>query len=202
MSLLIIKRIAKSNNYYLIYVLDLVNKEILLKLLDRNSNIIIDDIFSIDEEFIDLEKNSIYDIKNLEKHKTEKIVIPTNLKIHRFDPSSVGIRKLNYSIYNIEENILFIPCCGKHIQHDEIKSLWGNYINNYDFLNYNIEGYLVNNRNIFDKFILGINDSILNFRFIGNSQFIIKEFFDYLGIEGSVETLQRKNRNEYILKIK
>ena len=35
MSLLIIKRIAKSNNYYLIYVLDLVNKEILLKLLDE-----------------------------------------------------------------------------------------------------------------------------------------------------------------------
>lgn len=202
MSYIILKRIAKNHKYYILKVYDLDNKEIIYKYLDRiNENFInIDDIK--DFNFIDFDTNERYDINKDELMKKIKIPISSSkYKIHRFDQNKVGMRKINYSIFDKEDRTLFVPCCGKHILNDEIRKLWGKYIDTYLFFEEKISGYKVYDTKKFNFFILGINDSMLKINFINDHNLLIKDFFDYLGINGKNVCISKENDKEYKLKI-
>lgn len=200
MSLLILKRVAESDDYYLLNLLDIEKKENIFRFLSKEVNEIVINPCIEDQIFYDYDTEKKIELTKCDS--IEKVQIPSRYKIHRFDPSPIGLRKMTYSIYDKETDSLFVPCCGKNRMNDKIKKKWGRYRNDYEFMGYQLEGYLVNNKRNFDQFILRFNDSMLKIRFIGESQLLIKEFFDYLGIEGTVESLEKLNDKEFILRIK
>lgn len=91
-------------------------------------------------------------------------------------------------LYSMKENkSVFIPCCGKHRDHETIKNSWGKYVNNFklrdtlgkdpDIL---IEGYTVYDINEFDRYILKMEPGSLNLKYIGHSGVLLGELWDYL----------------------
>lgn len=201
MSFIILKRVAKNSQYYLLRVCNIDDKKILYKFLDRDINRIINKEDVKDLNFRDFDTQNVFDIEKINLEESHKVSLSSKFKIHRFDPSEVGLRKYNYSLFDKEDESLFVPCCGKHEWNEDIKC-WGKYRDDYDFFGHKISGYIVNDKRIFDIYHLNINDEMLKIRFIGESDFLIREFFDYLGIEGSVESLSKKSNSEYILHIK
>jgi hypothetical protein len=198
---IILKRIAKNNEEYILQVLELntfqkgpifYNRENeKIRLFPKMDESFLDTII---KEFIHYETSEQltkeYLIETLE---ISIIKLDINLKIHRFDRKTrPAVRKFHYSIKNNESkgfNSLFIPCCGKHLDHENIKTLWGKYINNYELINSTtsseispilIEGYQVFDIKAFDTYITHLGPAILEMRYIGNSGILLKELLDYV----------------------
>lgn len=191
---IILRRIAKNEKEYILQVLELNNFQKITVFYDRDNEKI--KLFpEITEEFLNniirdfihhdtpvsLSKEYLMNFLNTEISKLDSI-----LKIHRFDRKTrPALRKFHYSIKNSETRSLFIPCCGKHIDHDNIKNLWGKYINNFEILpGINIEGYQVFDIKAFDMYITYLGPAILDIKYIGNSGILLKEFLDY--VEASI----------------
>lgn len=185
---IILRRIAKTSEEYILQVLELTSSQRVPILYNRSSEEISilydlseDEYNKILREFTHYETSDPLTKEYLDEALNVDKIDISAYKIHRFDrKSKPALRKFHYSFKNGRN--LFIPCCGKHIDHDNIKKSWGKYINTFELTSGTgvlIEGYRVDDVKAFDEYITHIGPSILDMRFIGNSGILIREFLDY-----------------------
>lgn len=204
---IILRRIAKTSEEYILQVLELTSSQRVPILYNRSTEEI-SILYQISDDYYDriLETFTHYETSGpleddflKEALKIDKIDI-SSFKIHRFDRKTrPALRRFNYSFKNGRS--LFIPCCGKHVDHENIKSLWGKYINTFELtLNVIIEGYQVNDVKAFDEYITHLNPSILGMRFIGNPGILLKEFLDYIDSCIPLDEAESQANPEIIIK--
>lgn len=184
---IILRRIAKTSEEYFLQVLELSSSHRVPILYNRSN----EDIKVLHEISDEIYKKILHDFVHYEtSEKLEKSFVDealtidriniSDFKIHRFDrKTKLGLRKFHYSLKNGKS--LFIPCCGKHHDHENIKGLWGKYINTFTLTeSVIIEGYQVFDTKAFDEYITHLGPSILGMRYIGNSGVLLKEFLSYV----------------------
>jgi len=178
---LILRRIGKNINYYIIDTLDLSTKKTKLVLFDRET-----DSFNLKIPVSKEIYNSCLDYfsdkeLNYDDITPVKDFYLTDYIIHKFDEDEeIKLRSIQYTIKNIKTGELFTPYVGRHKHHEEFKK-WGKYKNNFEIEEYsNIEGYQILDGNEFDKYILTINPHkmILDLSLV--NLFLIRELADYV----------------------
>ena len=122
---LILKRIGKTSDYYLVDTLDIKNNKIDVRLYDRNDSKFIDLDYS-KMEFKDLRTDETIDIDNL----SEKTIDLSDFKVLKFNYDSLKVRSLRYS-FKKSDGEIFVPCCGKHVDNDNFRH-FGKYIDDYN----------------------------------------------------------------------
>lgn len=169
---LILKRIGKNNEYYLLEVLNIPESKTELKLYERKNKNLVDLDYS-KLSFVNFETG-----KKLTQFPSEKHIDLSKFKIHCFSNKSPELRNMTHTIK--VDNVLFTPCCGKTEDHENTK-IWGKYINEFEIEDYGkIEGYMILDNNMFDKYIMNFSPQkyILNLNV--KEDFLLKVLSDFI----------------------
>lgn len=213
---IILERIFKSDDNYIVKVLNLYSKKIYLSVYDRKERKIIrvikdskyfDEISSEyksfkGEEFISQKYKSIIEDDNYSAD------IPySRFSFFRFDHKDIILRHMNYSILDKKKNKVFIPCCGKHQDHENIKKNWGKYIDDFYICKEipKLEGYIIYDKESFDDYILGTPiDRIIHVKkeVFDYQESIIKSFWDMISSIPGVNPIDIEGEKEFTIKFK
>lgn len=175
---LILHRIGKNIDNYLLWVLDLTCKETKYISYCREKEIALSGV-PILSDFVDYTTGIQLTVEDVDLGS-----IPAETDgchIHRFDHNtSSRLRAINYSIIREDSKEIFVPCCGKHKDHDCFR-YFAKYTNDYQiFDGVFIEGYFITDPAKFDSYIVKFDPSEIILDYTDNKDVLLRELRDYI----------------------
>lgn len=159
---IILSRIGKNSQYYLLWILNIDTSRTDFVIYDREKEIIVDKEILI-SEFHNYETDEIFEEFDLETFDTDI----KDYCFFRFNyETPPKLRAIHYTVKRKDSKQVFVPCCGRHPDHDNIKE-FSKYTDSYEiFEDVYIEGYIIKDQDKFDTYItkLDVDNIILDFR--------------------------------------